>query len=53
MKEMSEPMESLQLSKNVHGSSGKLLHVANRLAPWAVDGILNRTIDKARRERGL
>ena len=37
----------------VPGSSGKLLHLANRLAPWAVDGILNRTIDKARREREL
>jgi 3-dehydrosphinganine reductase len=37
----------------IPGSSGKLLHLANRLAPWAVDGFLNRTIDKARRERGL
>lgn len=37
----------------ISGSTGKLLHLANRLAPWAVDAILNRTIDKARRERGL
>ena len=35
------------------GSSGKVLHLVNRLAPWAVDRILNRTIDRARRERGL
>ncbi len=37
----------------IPGFSGKMLHVVNRLAPWAVDRILNRTIEKARRERGL
>ena len=37
----------------IPGSSGKMLHLVNRLAPWAVDRILNRTIDRARRERGL
>jgi 3-dehydrosphinganine reductase len=37
----------------IPGSSGKMLHLVNRLAPWAVDRFLNRTIDRARRERGL
>jgi hypothetical protein len=37
----------------IPGLTGKMLHVANRIAPWAVDRVLNRTIDKARRERGL
>ena len=37
----------------IPGFSGKMLHLVNRLAPWAVDGILNRTIERARRERGL
>jgi len=37
----------------IPGFSGKMLHVVNRLAPWAVDRILNRTIERARRERGL
>ncbi len=37
----------------IPGSSGKLLHIANRLAPWLVDAFINRTIDKARKERGL
>lgn len=37
----------------IPGFSGKMLHVVNRLAPWAVDMILNRTIDKVRKEKGL
>jgi 3-dehydrosphinganine reductase len=37
----------------IPGFSGKLLHLANRIAPWLVDASLNRTIDKARKERGL
>mgnify|MGYP001812903229 FL=1 len=37
----------------IPGSSGRMLHLVNRLAPWAVDRFLNRTIDRARRERGL
>jgi short-subunit dehydrogenase len=37
----------------IPGSSGKMLHLVNRLVPWAVDRFLNRTIDRARRERGL
>lgn len=37
----------------IPGFSGKLLYVANRLAPWLVDMTLNRTIDKARKEREL
>jgi len=37
----------------IPGFSGKMLYVANRIAPWLVDMVLNRTIDKAREERGL
>jgi 3-dehydrosphinganine reductase len=37
----------------IPGFSGKLLHIANRFFPWLVDMSLNRTIDQARRERGL
>ena len=37
----------------IPGVSGKLLYIANRIAPWLVDASLNRTIDKARKERGL
>ena len=37
----------------IPGFSGKMLYVANRIAPWLVDMVLNRTIDKARKERGL
>jgi len=37
----------------IPGFSGKLLHVANRFVPWLVDMSLNRTIDQARKERGL
>ena len=37
----------------IPGSSGKMLHIANRLAPWLVDSFINRTIDQARKERGL
>jgi 3-dehydrosphinganine reductase len=37
----------------IPGSSGRMLHLVNRLAPWAVDRFLNRTIDRARRVRGL
>ena len=37
----------------IPGFSGKMLHVVNRLAPWAVDMVLNRTIDRARKDRGL
>ncbi len=33
--------------------SGKLLGFVNRLAPWLVDRILDRTIDQVRKERGL
>jgi 3-dehydrosphinganine reductase len=36
----------------IPGFSGKMLHVANRFAPWLVDAFINRTIDKARKERG-
>ena len=37
----------------IPGFSGKMLYVANRIAPWLVDMVLNRTIDKARKKRGL
>jgi len=37
----------------IPGFSGKMLYVANRIAPWLVDMVLNRTIDKTRKERGL
>jgi 3-dehydrosphinganine reductase len=37
----------------IPGFSGKLLHIANRFVPWLVDMSLNRTIDQARKERGL
>jgi len=37
----------------IPGFSGKMLYIANRIAPWLVDMFLNRTIDKARKERGL
>jgi len=37
----------------IPGFSGKMLHVVNRIAPWAVDMVLDRTIRKVRRERGL
>jgi 3-dehydrosphinganine reductase len=36
----------------IPGFSGKMLHVANRFAPWLVDSIINRTIDKVRKELG-
>lgn len=32
---------------------GKLFYIGNRIAPWAVDMFINRTIDKVRKERGL
>ncbi len=37
----------------IPGFSGKLLYFANRFAPWLVNMSLDRTIDKARRMRGL
>ena len=37
----------------IPGFSGKLLYIINRVAPWLVDASLDRTIDKARKERGL
>ena len=36
----------------IPGFSGKMLHVANRVAPWLVDSIINRTIDEVRKELG-
>ena len=32
---------------------GKMLHSINRLAPALIDAMLNKTVDKARREKGL
>ncbi len=37
----------------IPGFSGKMLHVANRVAPWLVDSIINKTIDEVRKERGI
>jgi 3-dehydrosphinganine reductase len=37
----------------IPGFSGKLLQIANRFAPWLVDMSIDRTVDKARKERGL
>lgn len=33
--------------------SGKMLNIANRLAPWLVDSITNGPVDKVRKQRGL
>jgi 3-dehydrosphinganine reductase len=33
--------------------SGKMLHLATRLAPSLLDSFLNKTVDKVRKERGL
>ncbi len=37
----------------IPGFSGKMLYVVNRIAPWLVDMVLNRKIEKVRKERGL
>jgi 3-dehydrosphinganine reductase len=37
----------------IPGFSGKMLYIANRIAPQLIDAFLNRTIDKIRKERGL
>jgi len=37
----------------IPGLTGKLFHLGNRIAPWAVDMFINKTIDKVRKERGL
>ena len=33
--------------------TGKMLNIVNRLTPWLVDTVLDRTVDKVRKERGL
>jgi 3-dehydrosphinganine reductase len=37
----------------IPSASGRMFYRTNRLTPSIVDGVLNKTVDKARKERGL
>lgn len=37
----------------IPGFSGKMLYFTNRLVPWLIDILLDRTVEKVRKERGI